>query len=200
MMWRKRQYWSILHQGACFAHYFKLWNKLADKKTHVSHLLYCVKIMLKLASHYSSQCYMLSHKTSLRLTCPQPLNTAWKLHCVLLYYYCSLGLYNACIVWKHTSEIPTLFTKTVNKWEAPLSPKPQFLLSSVRASIIFEDEVILWIMLYNSNAQLQISRRITTDGTNRRNRCRDARLGCFLTDTALWVDLQIVHIVFKFIL
>lgn len=27
-----------------------------------------------------------------------------------------------------------------------------------------------------------------TDGTNRRNHCRDARLGCFLTDTALCVQ------------
>lgn len=43
-----------------------------------------------------------------------------------------------------------------------------FWLSSDRASVSFEDEVILWIMLSNSNTQLQISRRIMTDGTNRK--------------------------------
>jgi len=124
----------------------------------------------------------------------QFLNIAWKLHLCFNLLLLFTIVHYACIIWKHTNVIHALFTKTVNKREAPLSPKPQFLLSSDRASISFEDEVILWIMLYNSNAQSQISRRIMTDGTNWRNHFRDARLGCFVC-----IDLQIVHILFKFI-
>lgn len=156
------------------------------------HIKACLSLQLTVLFSQNIPSFSMSYPSS------QLLNIAWKLHLCFTLLLLFIDPYNACIVWKHTSVIPVLFTKTVNKREAPLSPKPQFLLSSNRASISFEDEVILWIMLYNSNAQPQISRRIMTDGTNRRNHCRDGLRSQW--HSFVCVDLQIVNILFKCIL